>query len=392
MENQEKSKKLDALLKRHEDKAAKEKRKPLIFKAADRVDLITPQFFPSGIAEVDAALGGGIPKGLVTTVWGPYNCGKTWFAMSVAAEITKKGGNILYVDLEGMSQALHLFQEKLGLDLSKVYVLRPNDHGDEIIDEIEGFLYDKEKKEPRNLIDAVIVDSITNLAPKANTDKFDKDGSEGGTKVAAHAKLVADFFNRYYGRGVCAGDQVVILISQQRTNISIMGGPGGPSMQPSGGNPILHDSKVIMKFTKKSIRKLVREEGKAPTYKLLGHEVHVEVEKNHVTGKQGEKAMYVIQYGLGIDDTLSLIKRAEDPEWGYIKNSTPKRGMCTVICPGLGDVVVASKDLPDLIRSRAEIADSLRSSLKGAKPSKPAELIGTEYKIELDEDGDEGSD
>lgn len=346
---------------------------PLIFRASDRPDLVTTQHITTSIPQVDEAFGGGVPKGIVTTFWGPYNCGKTFLAMRIASQVAKAGGTVLYVDLEGMGKSLSLFEQKLGLNPEQVYVLRANDYGDELVDAIEALLYDPKTKSPRNIIDLVIVDSITNLAPKANMDKVDKDGAAGGTKVGAHAKLMTDWLTRYYGRGVCAGDQAVILISQARAAISTSGGGHGPQFQATGGNSVLHDSRLMVKFGRKVIYK------KIPTgLAAVGQTVILTIDKNSTTGLIGKKVEYSVNYAADLDDIDNIINKLT--EWGYITNA--KRGYKTIICPPLGDINVKNAELEHLLRAREEIYDALKTIYLQGKPKQMPELVGNEYLIE----------
>src|SRR5260370_37735021 len=50
-----------------------------------------PELFPTGISEVDAILGGGVPRGSITEVAGATSTGKTSFGLSVIAAITQSG-------------------------------------------------------------------------------------------------------------------------------------------------------------------------------------------------------------------------------------------------------------------------------------------------------------
>jgi len=379
----ERNKEINNLIDKINERAGKKGAKhPLIFRASERPDLITTEFISTTIPQVDEAFGGGIPKGIVTTFWGPYNCGKTFLAMRIAAEITKQGGNVLYVDLEGMGKSLDLFEKKLGLIKDQVFVLRANDYGDEVIDIIEALLFDLKTKSPKNLIDLVIVDSISNLAPKANTDKTDSDGAASGTKVGAHAKLMTDWLTRYYGRGVCSGDQAVILISQARAAINTTGGHG-PAFQATGGNSVLHNSRLMVKFARKVIYRLIKSKQEA-----VGQTIILTVDKNATTALIGKKVEYSVNYEADLDDVQSLIDKMT--EWGYILSSTPKRGYYTIIIEGLGDVVVKGKDdLEKVVRTRLEVYDALKEIQKQGKPKVAPTLIGTEYNVYVDEEPEE---
>ncbi|MGB9204905.1 MAG: recombinase RecA, partial [Terriglobales bacterium] len=74
-----------------------------------------PELLPTGIAEVDAMLGGGLPLGGVTEIIGPVCSGRSTLALSVLAGITGQGAAAAYVDV---SDALDPFSAAaMGVDL-----------------------------------------------------------------------------------------------------------------------------------------------------------------------------------------------------------------------------------------------------------------------------------
>lgn len=58
-----------------------------------------PELFATGISEVDAVLGGGIPRGSITELSGTASTGKTSFGLSVIASITQSGAACAWVDV-----------------------------------------------------------------------------------------------------------------------------------------------------------------------------------------------------------------------------------------------------------------------------------------------------
>jgi hypothetical protein len=58
-----------------------------------------PEFLPTGISEVDAVLGGGLPRGSITEVAGTASTGKTSFGLSAIAAITQSGASCAWVDV-----------------------------------------------------------------------------------------------------------------------------------------------------------------------------------------------------------------------------------------------------------------------------------------------------
>jgi hypothetical protein len=55
---------------------------------------------PTGIPTLDAALGGGLPRGRVTQLTGPRSTGRTGLACAIAASATRNGETIAWVDPE----------------------------------------------------------------------------------------------------------------------------------------------------------------------------------------------------------------------------------------------------------------------------------------------------
>jgi RecA/RadA recombinase len=60
---------------------------------------LAPELSSTGIAEVDAALGGGIPRGGITEISGAASTGKTSFGLSSIAAITQSGAACAWVDV-----------------------------------------------------------------------------------------------------------------------------------------------------------------------------------------------------------------------------------------------------------------------------------------------------
>jgi hypothetical protein len=58
-----------------------------------------PELFATGMAEVDAMLGGGIPRSSITEVSGTASTGRTSFALSTLANITQLGNACAWVDV-----------------------------------------------------------------------------------------------------------------------------------------------------------------------------------------------------------------------------------------------------------------------------------------------------
>src|SRR5271156_1489189 len=58
----------------------------------------SPELLPTGIAEVDALLEGGLPLGGLTEITGPVCSGRSTLVASILAEATRHGASCAYVD------------------------------------------------------------------------------------------------------------------------------------------------------------------------------------------------------------------------------------------------------------------------------------------------------
>ncbi len=70
-----------------------------IVKLGDAGNMVV-ESISSGALTLDAALGGGFPKGRVIEIYGPESSGKTTLALHAIAETQKMGGTAAFVDAE----------------------------------------------------------------------------------------------------------------------------------------------------------------------------------------------------------------------------------------------------------------------------------------------------
>lgn len=84
---------------------------------------VLSELIPCGIAEVDAALGGGFPLGGITELTGTASSGCTTLMLSALAGITQRGGTCAYVDTSDSFDPLS--GAALGIDLRRLLWVRP---------------------------------------------------------------------------------------------------------------------------------------------------------------------------------------------------------------------------------------------------------------------------
>ncbi|MBS7642795.1 MAG: ATPase domain-containing protein [Candidatus Bathyarchaeia archaeon] len=125
---------------------------------------MTLQFIPTGCSKLDELLGGGIPIGRLTLIYGEASSGKTTIALQVSVSAARIGLKVLYMDCDNSLriERLRAITKEDFDNLSKrIIVSRPESFIEQSL--IIGSL-------PRIIsrdVGLVVVDSITNLYREA---------------------------------------------------------------------------------------------------------------------------------------------------------------------------------------------------------------------------------
>jgi recombination protein RecA len=172
---------------------------------------------PTGALSLDIALGiGGLPRGRVIEIYGPEGAGKTTLALSVIAQIQKRGGVAAFVDAE---HALDPgWAEKVGVNISDLLVSQP-DNGEQALDVVDALVQSAG-------VDVVVIDSVASLVSKAELE-----GDMGKSHVGQQARLMS-LALRKLTPGVSKSNTMVIFLNQLREKVGIMF--GNPETQPGG--------------------------------------------------------------------------------------------------------------------------------------------------------------
>jgi recombination protein RecA len=82
-----------------------------------------PGVISTGYPALDAALGGGLPRGRLTDIYGPEGCGKTTLCLNIIAQAQKQGGVCVYIDTEHAFDRRHA--ASCGVVLDDLYLAQP---------------------------------------------------------------------------------------------------------------------------------------------------------------------------------------------------------------------------------------------------------------------------
>lgn len=183
---------------------------------------------PTGIFPLDLALGGGLPRGRMTEIYGPESSGKTNILLKAIAmnqKINPKESNA-FIDMEGTFDPK--WATMLGVDVDKLYVVRP-DFAEQAGDFVDAALQADD-------IGIVGVDSIGSLGTEKeleqDMEKFDPGGvarcvGKIVRKATRRLKKIRDAKRQ--------SEPALIMLNQIRNKIGVM--MGNPETTPGGFAP-----------------------------------------------------------------------------------------------------------------------------------------------------------
>ena len=164
---------------------------------------------PTGSLGLDLALGiGGVPRGRIIEVYGPESSGKTTLALHILAEAQKMGGEVAFIDVEHALDPV--YAAALGVDIDSLLVSQP-DTGEQAMEICEALVRS-------GAIDAIIVDSVAAMVPKAEIE-----GEMGDSHVGLQARLMSQALRKLTGV-IGKTNTVCIFINQLREKVGVVYG------------------------------------------------------------------------------------------------------------------------------------------------------------------------
>ena len=257
---------------------------------------------PTRSSIINAVTGiGGIPRGRMTEIHGPFSTGKTTICVETMIQMQQReNANILFLDFEHALDPA--YSHALGLDLGRLLYAQPTyfEQGAQIaLDYLD-----------TGLMDMVVIDSAAAMTPKAELEgEIDKDG---GTTKGLQAALMARFLMQAVGKIARYRKPALLMTNQTRAYIDIGGRPkrNAPKEVPAGGNALRFYSSIRLSL------EILHPEGdenrgtKGTDQVYTQNRIRVTCTKNKLAPPY-MRGTFVMEYGKGTNDILSIAELAE---------------------------------------------------------------------------------
>jgi len=304
----------------------------------------------SGALTLDAALGGGYPRGRVVEIYGPESSGKTTLALHAIAESQKQGGTAAFIDAEHALDPV--YAADIGIDVDSLLVSQP-DSGEMALDIVDQLVRS-------SAVDVIVVDSVAALVPRAELE-----GDMSDQQIGLQARLMSKAMRKITG-SLAASQCTVIFLNQLRSKVGVI--YGSPEVT-AGGNALKFYASIRLDTRRKEI---------LPDEK--GIRVKVKVVKNKIAAPF--KVVFLdVLFGTGIDRMGCLLDAALElgvverkGSWYAFQGKNFSQGRLNGV---------------ELLKDDIEFAETVATAVKTAMSSDGEEVdavVNTEVEVEVEDD------
>ena len=296
---------------------------------------------PTGSLSLDLAVGiGGIPRGRITEIYGAESSGKSTLAQHVIASAQHQGGTVAYIDAEHAMDPT--YAAACGINVDDLLISQP-DNAEQALDITEALVRSA-------AVDAIVIDSVAALVPKAEIE-----GHMGDVHMGLQARLMSQALRKLTGT-THRSKTAVIFINQIREKVGVLF--GSPEVTPGGR---------ALKFYASIRIDLRRMETIKQGTESVGLHLRARVVKNKMA-PPFRVAEFDIMFGHGISREADLVDLGA--QTGFLKK--------TGAFYSYGEVRLGQgrENAKAFLKSNAEIATALEQEIRANEASQHGKTKG----------------
>lgn len=272
---------------------------------------VVSDWLPTSIPSLDYILGGGIPFGRVTEIYGKEQSGKSTLGVHLTKQAQMYDVPVIWVDIEGTINQESL--ASLGVDITKIFMVQP-DEGTQLTIEMVTEKVDE-------IVNAfggagvpvmIIWDSLASTA----TNQQLKEGFNHN-QMGVVAKAIANMTIQL-GQKINQNNIAFIVLNQARDDLKA--NPMFPAIKSTGGRAMEHWGSLRLEVAKASQikSKVVDPATGKDKDDYIGHVFRVKTKKSKVSTPNRQAEMFLIsQPFIGFDFTENVYRSATD-QYGLI--------------------------------------------------------------------------
>lgn len=243
------------------------------------------EVIPTGLF-IDKLTGiGGVPRGVITEIFGDEGIGKSSVCLQAVANAQRLGLRCLWVDLE--YSYMPKYGASLGIDNSKLGLIRA-DYAEAALDELEAEI-------TSGKWDLVILDSVGGVLPRAEAEK----NAEGRT-IGGQATIMAKFCRKVVPQ-LSIHNVALVVINHSFTDIM------SAKLMTSGGKKLAYHKALSIRL-KAKFGGVALKQGD----RRIGKMVVGEVRKNKLSDTEGLEIESQLIFGSGFSTSADMLGDALD--------------------------------------------------------------------------------
>lgn len=312
-------------------------------------DIKALSIIKTGSISLDVSLGvGGIPRGRITTIYGPESSAKTTLCLSIAKNALAQGIKVLYVDQENSCDYSYIKAIVGSVDTNQFTLVQP--------ETAEQTLVTCEAGIESGEYGLIVLDSVGALSPmKEKEDPFEK------ASVGLIPRLMSKFLRRN-AFAIRNKNIAFVIVNQVRAVI----GAYVPTLEMPGGNALRHFSSIVIFMNRSELIKFGEE--------VVGATSRYTIKKSKV-GKPFKSWSFPLIFGTGIDTERDVIEFSK-----HLGILAPRGSFLYFEGEGLGQGLAKAeeylKEHPETLAKIEQACYTMNGSIKPLEVEERSDEIG----------------